>query len=111
MKNLDDLVSEQDLQVCINAYRENKIGDSELHKVFSKLAKLVLASPSYHLDCPNPENVADEAADLCMIKVEKYVNGKGKAKAFNFFTTIILCYMRQTHRHYLNLRKIWKEKI
>lgn len=105
--DVEQLISEQDLQVCINAHRQDKASDEHLIQVFSKLARFVLALPSYHFDHPNPESVVAEAADLCLKKMEKY--DSTKCVAVNFFVTIIGCYLRQSKRSQMNLRKL-KEK-
>lgn len=97
-------VNENDLQVCINAHRQHKTSDSHILQVFSQLARSLLIR--FPFDFPNPDGVLAEAADLCLVKMEKY--DSAKSKALNFFTTIILCYFQQRKRSHINLRKLSK---
>src|ERR1019366_7003718 len=97
-------MTEEDLQVCINAYRQDKIGDDQILQVFQQLATLVFSSPSYHFNHPNTESVLSEAADLCLCKLGRYDATKGKACFY--FTTIIGCWLRQSKGHLRRLNSI-----
>ena len=96
-------ITEHDLQVCIKAHQENKMSDNQIIQVFGKLANMVLAHRGLHFD--HPESVIADAADLCLVKLLKY---DSNGKAFNFFVTIIGCWLSQARRMQMNLRKMGK---
>ncbi len=90
-------VSEEDLQVCIKAYRENKLPDKQILKVFHRFAESIFehCNKKWNL----PEVISKEAAELCLDKLSRYDEIRGKAS--NFFATIILCYFRQMKKRLL----------
>ncbi len=100
-------ITEHNLQVCIKAYQEDRISDDEILQVFGKLANMVMSYRDWQFE--NPNDVVAEAADLCLVKLPRYDNSK--AKAFNFFTTIIGCYLGQVSRMQMNLRKLVTSRV
>jgi hypothetical protein len=103
------MISENDLQVCISAYRNDKIDNRQMLEVFEKLADLVFNNPSYYFEHDDVNTTISGAAELCLEKLPKYDGSKGtRTKAFNFFTTIIGCYLRQTKRFISNVKKSHK---
>lgn len=96
-------MDEADLQTVILAYRNNKVQDTHLIAVFSKLGEL------HKYDYQDRASVLNEAARLCLEKQTRYDPQKGKAR--NFFLTIIGCYLSQAralHRR-LNYHKLRKQ--
>ena len=89
-------IKEEDLQVCLNAYSQGKLTDRHLYELFYKLASDVFGSKSCHFDHPNPYEVLNEAASLCLKKVDRY--GDSRYKATNFFVTIIGCSFAQSRQ-------------
>lgn len=96
-------VTEQELQDCIAIYRQDKLNDEPLLGIFSRLVRMLMPHRNFRFDCP--EDVVSEAAELCVRKVDRYPE-KAKAKAFNFFATIIGCYLSQAKRTQQNRLKL-----
>src|SRR5687767_7861181 len=93
-----ELLSEQDLQVCIGAYRDGRADDHHLKAIFKRLTEAMMQTRRF---AGLPSEVATDAAELCLDKLPRYDGGRGKA--FNFFTTIIACWLTQ-EKHRLRRR-------
>jgi hypothetical protein len=92
------MITNEELTKVVIAYNDKDLPKPLMRQVFIKLATFTYEHKSYYFECDNPKEVIDGAADLCLEKVQKYDAERGKA--FNFFTTIIGCYLRQMKRCY-----------
>ncbi len=79
-------------QIVINDYKQDKIKEKELVSHFEKLINLFCKELKVNLD----KELNEDLVDICLQKLERYDSKKGKA--FNYFTTIILCHLRQINR-------------
>ena len=94
---------ENDLINCMRACRDGVIAKETLGKVLYQLADNILK----YADLEMPEGSQQGAVDVCLEKMERFNYEKGKA--FNFFTTIILCYYRQVYRANKNLNELLRK--
>lgn len=93
----DKMVSEDILNFCLDAYLENILDESRMCEVFYKMAECI--GDKLHFKLENPEEVYKEAARVCLSKIQRFDRRPSKkAKAVNFFVTIIGCYLRQMKR-------------
>jgi hypothetical protein len=90
------VISNAELTTVIKDYLENKIEDEAVLSVFRQLATAVFLLPSFHFE--TDQSVVDDAAYYCLERIDRFDLSKGKA--FNVFTTIIACSLRQSKRLY-----------
>lgn len=88
------MIKEEDLQLCISAYKEDKIGDETILQVFRKMIELILTKDKF--EYISRDEVMDNASSICLSKLNRY--DKEKCKAWNYFTTVIVCFLHYT-RH------------
>lgn len=112
-------ITYQDIQLMVEAYQDNKIGDSEILQVFNILTKEVVDSfidkyekikANNKLHCKTEKQktaIIKHISNVCLDKIGRYDREKGKA--YNYLTTIILCCIRQEYRSQLNYEKLRKE--
>jgi len=81
-------MTSQYLEKFIAGYREGKINEEMLRIVFRLLAEELFKNMKV-----SKEQFIHEAVYVCMEKLDKYDPTVGKA--FNYFTTIMLCSFRQ----------------
>ena len=87
------MITNKELTYIILAYRKGNVSESLFHKCFSKIAETVYSNPSYYFPAEDVNDIINEAANLCVIKSDKFDVDRGKA--YSFFITIIGCYLRQ----------------
>lgn len=84
--------------------REYKKGDffveEDLVKIFNSLIDSVIDYKGWNI---NRDSFKEDCVDLLLLKTDRYNPDKGKA--FNFFTSIILCSLRQEYRKNQRLNK------
>lgn len=85
------LPSEDGLVCAIEEYR-NKNNKDKLCNLFTSLVEEIIRSYSWF----DVDDAIQEGVLICFEKVDKFDLAKGKA--FNFFTTIIMCRLRQHRR-------------
>ncbi len=96
------MISEREIQYHLDLYRKDNT-DNRFYQSLRDLANNIYKLPNYHFEYQDAEVLLDDVADFCLLKVEKY-NGKGKV--FNYFTTIICCYIKQIKYAELRKRKV-----
>lgn len=85
-------MTNEDLTTCLKAYRQDQISKDHLLLVFEKLVERCVD----RFEFERTPGIFAEAAELCLIKSDRC--DLDKCKPFNYFTTIIMCYLRQIHR-------------
>lgn len=89
-------VTRQDITICLNAYKKHQIDDKRLLMVLNQLAEMLLKNEDFFSEVEK-EDLIKESAILCFDKLHRLDDSKMDS-AFNFFTTIILCYRNQMKR-------------
>ena len=74
--------------------REALDSPSELHSLLVNLASSIADNYEWEFDV----QVFDGAATAILPKAERFSKEKPGVKAFNFFTTCLLCYLRQVRQ-------------
>ena len=90
-----NMISNEELTKVVMSYKEGLLPKPLFHECLARIAKQVFESKHYKFECSADEcqRIISDAADLCIVKSEKFDPERGKA--FNFFTTIIGCWLRQ----------------
>lgn len=88
------MITNKELEGLVIAYQSGKISKALMRECFIKLASHVY--DSYSFKFRDRDNLMKETANLCLEKVKKFDISRGKA--FNFFVTIIMCFIRQVTR-------------
>jgi hypothetical protein len=111
-------VTNLSLEKLIADHRENPSVDTlkSLFDVFELIAiniyKYFIKGSTVSEVFKNKKSTIRELVCICFLKMDRYKLGKGKA--FNFFTTIMLGWLRQIYRtkkNYAELKVKYAEKI
>lgn len=89
-------MNNQQLEETIANYLDDRTNKEELNNAFYALAASVFDYFTTTLKDLDREEAINSAVELCWLKLPRYDRTKGKA--FNFFTTITLCFLRQMYR-------------
>ncbi len=95
---INENLAEKAIQFALTQYSEGK--EDALLLAFEGLVKNV-AEYRKMIIC---DSVMTETVDLCLEKTRRYQDAP-KCKAFNYFTTIIGCYLTQIRRMQINKAK------
>lgn len=89
---------------CVCDYLDGKIDKEELSKSFYWLAERLIDHLSADRLGIDREDAIQEAVQVCWQKLSRYNREKGHA--YNFFTTITMCWFRQICRGVKNYREL-----
>lgn len=91
------MINEKKIQAALIQFKEGK--EDDLLLAFDELVKNV-ANYRKMVIC---DSVVTDTIDLCLEKTSKY-QASPKCKAFDYFTTIIGCYLSQIKRMQMNAK-------
>ena len=97
---------ESELQVSIEQYRED--GNDKLIYLLNDLAGNVYDGLVKKMKfIYSKEKMIEDTVDVCLEKLSRY--DKNKGKAFNFLSTVMMCFMRQCkeRQDYTKLKEMY----